>query len=427
MPSAPFRTYAGYVTVGPDSGRALFYWLVEAARPDAASAPLTLWLNGGPGCSSVGGGMLSELGPFFPNADGRTLQVNAYSWNTVSNMLFLESPAGVGFSYSNSSDDYVTGDEQTASDAYTFLLGFFDKYPEYKANDFFIAGESYGGHYVPQLADKILTENEKDGAMQINLQGFAVGNAWTDAFIDNHGALFYWWTHAIISDRTFHGVKDNCNFSEIGPLSKHNDKCDEFVRTAFQEMGFINIYDIYVDMCLPSHAKQEAEQFTQQIGQIGAGRLAARPLSVPYDPCLDNEVEEYLNRRDVQEALHVHDSPRKWADCTDEIEYSRRDLLSSVLPLYPRLLESNLRILVYSGDVDAIVPVTGTRTWIRMLDLQEKRSWRPWYERSQVGGYVVEYEGLTFATVRESGHFVPYTQPARALHLFKAFINDISL
>lgn len=62
----------------------------------------------GPGCSSLGGGFLSELGPFYPTPHGQ-LQVNDYAWNHKANVLFIEAPAFVGFSYSNSSKDRVVG------------------------------------------------------------------------------------------------------------------------------------------------------------------------------------------------------------------------------------------------------------------------------------------------------------------------------
>jgi len=86
-------------------------------------------------------------------------------------------------------------------------------------------------------------------------------------------------------------------------------------------------------------------------------------------------------------------------------------------------------MLVYSGDVDAIVPVTGTRRWIKSLGLDVEESWRPWSIKGQVGGYVEVYDrdSLTFATVREAGHMVPYTQPERAFHLFKSWISGSHL
>jgi serine carboxypeptidase-like clade 2 len=143
-------------------------------------------------------------------------------------------------------------------------------------------------------------------------------------------------------------------------------------------------------------------------------------------------VTSYLNRKDVREALHVRPDAGVWSVCTDEINYSTEDLLSSMLPLYPRLIAAGLRVWIFSGDVDGIVPTSGSRAWVEGLQLRETEHWRPWLVPDgafgpQVGGYVVGYDGLTFATVRGAGHMVPYTQPARAAHLFKAFVNDAPL
>ena len=104
---------------------------------------------------------------------------NCTNWSllrmAVANMLFLESPAGVGFSYSNTTSDYNnTGDSSTATDAYNFLINWLERFPEYKSRDFFITGESYGGHYIPQLANTILSNNKITNAPVINLKGVAV-------------------------------------------------------------------------------------------------------------------------------------------------------------------------------------------------------------------------------------------------------------
>ncbi|KAI5335183.1 hypothetical protein L3X38_025316 [Prunus dulcis] len=102
---ANFQQYAGYITVDEKQQRSLFYYFVEA-ETDPASKPLVLWFNGGPGCSSVGIGAFGEHGPFKPSGD--ILLKNDFNWNREANMLYLESPAGVGFSYSaNKSFDFL--------------------------------------------------------------------------------------------------------------------------------------------------------------------------------------------------------------------------------------------------------------------------------------------------------------------------------
>ena len=94
---------------------------------------------------------------------------------SVANVLFLESPAGVGFSYSNTTSDYRNGgDRKTAKDNYAFLVNWLERFPEYKKRDFYISGESYAGHYVPQLAHTILHHNKKADGPIINLKGIIV-------------------------------------------------------------------------------------------------------------------------------------------------------------------------------------------------------------------------------------------------------------
>lgn len=104
QPLVKFRQYSGYITVNETHGRALFYWFFEATK-DSDKKPLLLWLNGGPGCSSIGYGEAEELGPFFTQKGKPELKFNKNSWNKVANLLFLESPVGVGFSYTNTTTD----------------------------------------------------------------------------------------------------------------------------------------------------------------------------------------------------------------------------------------------------------------------------------------------------------------------------------
>lgn len=96
-------------------------------------------------------------------------------------MLFLESPAGVGHSYSNTSSDYITVDVSTVNDSYTFLINWLERFPEYKARDFYITGERYAGHYVPQLS-KFILQNKITNQTVINLKGIAVSTRFARSF-----------------------------------------------------------------------------------------------------------------------------------------------------------------------------------------------------------------------------------------------------
>ncbi|XP_019647840.1 PREDICTED: putative serine carboxypeptidase-like 23 [Branchiostoma belcheri] len=435
----PFSQYAGYITVNQSHGRRLFYWFVESQN-DPARDPLVLWLNGGPGCSSFNG-LFEENGPFSPNPDGKTLDLNPYSWNRNASVIFLESPSGVGFSYSDTTADYTTGDWQTAQDSLDFMLKFLEKYPQYQKNKFWITGESYAGHYVPNLASHIVSYNTvKPGS--INLEGFMVGNAWTDPDLDNAGATFFWWSHALISDRTYNSINKACNYSNIGPLlangeqallssspGRLKDECEMLLAEAHTEMGNINIYNIYVDVCLRRRGgRQLLSQLARSdsvLRKFAQRRLEAEDVGRKMYPCEDDYMEKYLNRPDVIATIHAATLPYKWTPCSTIVDYSRKDLLTSMLPVYKRLFTAGLRILVYSGDVDAIVPVTGTRAWLRALPLTEVEGWSAWTASDQqVGGYSVVYDKLTFATVRNAGHEVPGYQPLRALDMFNRFLTN---
>jgi carboxypeptidase C (cathepsin A) len=117
--------------------------------------------------------MFTELGPWRPAVINGSISLldNPYSWSKIANIVFLEQPAGVGFSYSNNiSDFYSYNDEIAALDHLKTVKSFFLKFPSLLNNDFYLASESYGGHYTPQLADLIL----KDASIRTNFKGIMV-------------------------------------------------------------------------------------------------------------------------------------------------------------------------------------------------------------------------------------------------------------
>ncbi|KAJ6826973.1 serine carboxypeptidase-like 31 [Iris pallida] len=420
QPGVGFRHYAGYATVDEKNGRALFYWFFEATS-GSDEKPLVLWLNGGPGCSSVGYGATQEIGPFLVDGEGYALKFNPYSWNKEANLLFLESPVGVGFSYSNTSSDYdILGDSFAANDAYSFLHEWYKKFPSYRNWSFYIAGESYAGKYVPELAELIYDKNN-DSSLFINLKGFLLGNPETSDAQDWQGFVDYAWSHAIISDSTYKIIKDNCDFYSNDTWS--NEKCKDAVDELLRQYKFIDMYSLYTSVCTQNSTSSD-NGVMQHMMLRRSSNMMPRIMGNGYNPCLDLYAKTFYNRRDVQKALHVTQGQgnKHWSICNHQIFDGWKDSKPSLLPIYKKLIEGGLRIWVYSGDTDGRVPVIATRYCLNDLGLPVVGPWRPWYHQKQVRGWLQEYQGLTFATFRGAGHAVPVFEPSSSLALFASFL-----
>ncbi|CAI5996849.1 unnamed protein product [Closterium sp. NIES-65] len=452
--SAPkFNQSAGYITV--DGRKAYFYWLVEAiGQPD--SKPLLLWLNGGPGCSSVGCGLFEEVGPWrVASKAGAALLYNKYAWNRLVNIVFLESPVGVGYSYSNDTSDYTTDDEQTAKDNHAFLVGFVARHPRYAGREFYIAGESYAGHYIPQLAARIIEQNQIQGGTRLNLDfsGIFLGNPFVNYAHDTKGPIQFFYDHGMLSTDLYnHAI--NCDFTYGAP----NLECRYHINSAFSPWYEpIDPYNIYAPYCLADIASarlsasarmnprlrysiaalqaaiQQQQQAAQAQAAAGIGELAAPrgagssgkamdPLDSP--ACMDAWVQRYLRSPAVYRTLRAPAvRASQWSLCSNGIDYSAANQGSDIIPTIAALLDQPIRFWIFAGDADSVVPFTGTRVWIEALGLPVLQPHYPWLMPSgQVGGWATRYDKLTWVTVRGAGHQVPTGKPEEAFVLFQSFL-----
>ncbi|KAG1810119.1 Alpha/Beta hydrolase protein [Suillus plorans] len=146
---------SGYVDVG--TNMSMWFWFFES-RNSLETAPFTLWLNGGPGCSSMIG-LFQENGPCLVNADRNSTTLNPYSWNNLSNMIYIDQPIGTGFSYGNT--DTVNSTETAASYVWTAFQVLFESqlFSKYASREFIFATESYGGHYGPSFVTYFEEQN----------------------------------------------------------------------------------------------------------------------------------------------------------------------------------------------------------------------------------------------------------------------------
>nr|CAD1829726.1 unnamed protein product [Ananas comosus var. bracteatus] len=358
------------------------------------------------------------IGPLRVKKFGTGLEFNKHAWNKEANLLFLESPVGVGFSYTNTSSDLTAVDDRVvAKDAYSFLINWLRRFPQYQDHDFYISGESYGGHYVPQLAELVYERNKDRQKYQyINLKGFIVGNPETNDYYDYKGLAEYAWSHAVVSDQVYELINKVCDFR----ADNWSKACMDAMGIVMKQYHLIDFYNIYAPKCNLAQTTTTSPAADDTTEAKSKGRLKGRiRMYSGYDPCFFAYAEDYFNKIDVQRSLHANVSGKirgKWTVCNDSIFYNTyKYTVFSVLPIYSKLIKGGLRIWVYSGDADGRVPVIGTRYCMDALGLPVKTHWQPWYHNKQVAGRFVEYEGLTMVTVRGAGHLVPSTSLRRLL------------
>jgi len=376
------KHYSGYIPVA-NKQKALHYWFIESEN-NPATDPIILWLNGGPGSSSLIG-LFTENGQIATNdnslANSGTPQVfyNPYSWQKVASTIYLESPAGVGFSYclvsgTNTTTQCSNTDDSTASDAYDFLVNFFQSYPEYSKNDFYITGESYAGIYIPMLAEQVMNKSNT-----INLKGLAIGDGcWgnsvgTCAFGSGDALRIstnFYHGHAMVSETLFQQIITAC-----GDFSKISTQCNTLLTQMNNELGSFDVYNIY-DECgnddfhfLDLFQKDNAtgtyylKAFSKDMTEVSSFLDSfQRPSSLlggidDYTCGGETAMSQYLRDPTVRAAIHVRsDNPGQ--------RYTKT--ATNLLPLYKTLVQK-YRVLIYSGDADACVPYYGTEEWTQGL------------------------------------------------------------
>ena len=424
-----FNQFSGYLNLG-ETKKNIHYWFVES-ESNPATDPLVFWTNGGPGCSGLIG-FLTEQGPFRPDADGQ-LKMNEWRWNKIANMVFLEQPVGVGFSYSEDTSDYKIGDDQAAKDNLQTILEFLKKYPEFSNSPLYITSESYGGHYMPTLAWEIIQYNENvdSDSDMLNFKGFAVGNPYTDYYSGVGAEMETYWGKQLLPKPSWDKYVDAGCLEPANLLN--NSVCSTLMLDFMKKIGNLNPYALDYPVCLSAQQVWlNAHMFSGNKDSQYLHQYV--PLKDEYEPCEDNYSANYLNREDVKNDLHVKSSIQ-WEECSRTVKYEYVDKMRPMEKYYNKILNSKsspeLNILVYSGDDDGVCGTVGTQKWIYNLGYQIQSLWKTWEVDGQMAGYVTKFNTpfseesrLIFATVHFAGHEVPTYKPKEAFILFQSYLNN---
>ena len=243
-----FNMFSGFMYAG--GGKHIHYIFTES-QGDPAKDPVVFWTNGGPGCSGLLG-FTTEMGPWRPawadsNRTSLELVDNPYAWNKLANVVYLEQPAGVGFSYAEDDTTYSELDDATAAaDNVQVLRGFYRKFPEYKSNRFFISSESYGGHYMPQLALELMKSHNNDLPP---LHGILVGNPYTSfASGDIAGAVAAWNMQVVPRELWDRFTKYNCDDLSL-TADEYSETCTGLLEEVCEVIEGLNRYALELPTC----------------------------------------------------------------------------------------------------------------------------------------------------------------------------------
>jgi len=347
-------------------------------------------------------------------------------------MLYIEQPAGVGFSYCKGVKDCAFNDHTSAEDNLASVLAWYQKFPEFQANELYISGESYAGIYVPYLAYYIDQHNTEFAADETvfkpNLKGFMVGNGVTNWDYDTTNAyvdMAYW--HSLYEPELYEQMQAlQCDYN--GPyMTRTTPECFALLEQFDSLVANVNVYDIF-GVCYGSFPYPSLQGVTD--AGVGKNTYYSAAYYTPWlnhsqksdshhlrvlPPCVwGNPLQEWLNKWEVRSKLNIPQEIQAWSLCSN-IAYVIEPQGSQWI--YEEL-KGKYRMLFYSGDIDGAVPTIGSQKWISTLEWKTTESWRPYMVNDQVAGYVEAYDGnLTFGTVHGAGHMAPQVKREETYYL----------
>ncbi|KAF8589301.1 serine carboxypeptidase [Ramaria rubella] len=410
------NSYTGYLDI---QARHLFFYFFES-RNDPKTDDVILWTNGGPGCSSSLG-LFMELGPCqIKDANGTTF--NPYSWNSKANIFFIDQPIHVGWSYAEYGE-IVGTTEDAAKDIAAFSRIFFDTFSEFKGRPYHLAGESYGGRYLPVFAGEIYDENKRAvaaGFAPINLTSVMIGNGMTDV------------------PRTILSYYDmQCTGASVSPVQ-------DVTTCVRMKQAVPRCQRLFQESCVDrfdAMSCEAAEAFCFSEIHLPFLNTGTNPYDISksctgeiaetlcYPVTLD--IAKFLNTPETRAALGVDPNVGNFSSCSNRVATAfgqSLDMFSHPSQLYvAELLERGVKVLIYVGTYDWICNWVGNERFTLALEWSGQADFaaqelRDWKVDGKTAGLTRSFGGFTFATIEDAGHMVPYDKPVEALELVNRWL-----
>lgn len=394
-------SFAGFLTVNKTYNSNLYFWFFPSLS-QGPKDPILLWLQGGPGGSSLFG-LFVENGPFGVNKDLK-LYPRKFSWNTKYNVIYIDNPVGTGFSFTDNEKGYARNQDDVADNLHSALLQFFQLFPNLKGNDVYLTGESYAGKYIPVLASRIYHD---PSPRKIYMRGIAIGDGFSDPPVMVRGYADFMYQTGLLDERQ----------REV-----FRNATDEAIKL-IEQKKWIEADKIF-DQLLNGDISRYPSYFTNCTGSVDYYNFLRTKSPDDFE-----YYNNFVVQADVRRSIHVGDLPYQSGDKVEE--YLLEDILQSVKPYLTEMMNYS-KVLLYSGQLDVIVALPLTEAMIETIkwkyadeyQIAKRIVWKVRPDDVEVAGYVRRVHDFYQIGVRGSGHIAPYDQPESVWDMIDRFISE---
>ncbi|KAF8965392.1 alpha/beta-hydrolase [Flammula alnicola] len=406
---------SGYIDVGMNMS--MWFWFFES-RTSPETAPFTLWLNGGPGCSSMIG-LFQENGPCHVNPDGATTVLNPFSWNNISNVIYIDQPIGTGFSFGN---DTVNSTESASPFVWQAFQVLFEsqQFAKFQSREFIFATESYGGHYGPAFVtffdqqNALIDKGEIKGE-KITVSALMINNGWYDPLIQNQAYVDFATNAPGYGQLQPDDVLQQLNASFFGPGGCKDQEEACFAAGTGPESD--KICGTADNFCIDN-------VFVPAVGDRDSDDLRQNSSALfPPEFYLD-----FLRLASIKTQIGAESTYRECANAPFNLFTKTGDDARTLLPQLAALANSGLKMLIWAGDADINCNWLGGHASVLAMDWfgKERLAKTPFTNMTIDGEAVAAIQNVdnfSFARVYQSGHEVPAFQPQAAFEIFKQIVN----
>ncbi|KAF7561185.1 hypothetical protein G7046_g2941 [Stylonectria norvegica] len=438
------EAYAGTLPNSDDLDDEYYFWFQPSPNP-AAKKEIVIWLNGGPGCSSLEG-FLQENGPFLWQYGTYKPVANPWAWHHLSNIVWVEQPVGTGFSTGN-----VTATDE--ADIARQFMGFWKNFVEtfaLQGYKIYITGESYAGMYCPYIASAMLDTKNKTyfdvKGMLIYDPSISAGAISEDItavpFVDSFPHLFPFNDSYV---EHLHHVDKKCGYAALRekhltyPPSGHLPSTLPGIdhKTGKSLPGCDTLWSEIVDAISLLNPCFDLYQVATTCPLLWD--VLGFPGSFDYLP---DGASIYFNRPDVKKAINAPNI--EWAECSEEPVFVNNTDLSEASgnTVLGGVIDRTKNVIIGHGALDYVLIANGTLMAIQNMTFGGKLGFQkpptePFYvpyhhagEQSTIAGAgvfgtTVTERGLTFVNVNLAGHMIPQYAPSAAYRHLEVMLGRV--